>query len=658
MPLSEFLRMARGKLESGQLKTSPTDNSSRVDGDLVELVWENGQPMMQGQSSRAARTLTSHTLHSNPPTTGDAGVGQSTVSRIGKFCDLETNLNDISPVVPSGELDLSQDDEIDPWLNFPFDDALPHDYCSDVLPETSGVASSMHHSAVPVDKSYSYDHTESNDGVGLKGLSCKAHISNPWPPLQGQTSDSSGSQFSDVISNSTSIHTDPVFGRFAQGRELANDSATKKVEWPDLKLPNNNLLNFSHFSRPASAVKAKTPIHNGIPAAVSLGKERVGGEDNVSVSSRPNLLKSAFNEPLSSSQKGISFHVQPATCVTGNSMVSESLPAENTEEFSQVSSVKNDNPITPSNYSGLKAVRDSAKTVEPVVTSSSVGSDNCTETVSCEKRPNNKRKFLDVEVSECRSDGIQTECVGVEKATSPRGTGSKRSRAAEVHNLSERRRRDRINEKMRALQELIPNCNKADKASMLDEAIEYLKTLQLQVQIMSMGAGLCMPPVMFPPSIQHMHPPHVPHFSRMGMNMGMGFGTSMLDMNGGGTQRCPIFPVPPMQTAQFSHPMSGPINFPRIPGHNFPVYGFPSQGLHNSAQRVPLVPLNRSATDSAMGLSNSRIGKHDEVQSPTPNLNSEDPLTYNYSQIIGNAEARSRNRGSNEAIAVKIKYEH
>ncbi|KAF9607806.1 hypothetical protein IFM89_001527 [Coptis chinensis] len=57
-----------------------------------------------------------------------------------------------------------------------------------------------------------------------------------------------------------------------------------------------------------------------------------------------------------------------------------------------------------------------------------------------------------------------------------------RSRAAEVHNLSEKRRRSRINEKMKALQNLIPNSNKTDKASMLDEAIEYLKQLQLQVQ--------------------------------------------------------------------------------------------------------------------------------------------------------------------------------
>ncbi|XP_062203790.1 transcription factor APG-like [Phragmites australis] len=48
------------------------------------------------------------------------------------------------------------------------------------------------------------------------------------------------------------------------------------------------------------------------------------------------------------------------------------------------------------------------------------------------------------------------------------------------------RRRDRIKQKMRAQQELIPHCN--DKASLLDEAIEYLKSLQLQVQLPSSAA--------------------------------------------------------------------------------------------------------------------------------------------------------------------------
>ncbi|KAI5393184.1 hypothetical protein KIW84_060348 [Lathyrus oleraceus] len=69
------------------------------------------------------------------------------------------------------------------------------------------------------------------------------------------------------------------------------------------------------------------------------------------------------------------------------------------------------------------------------------------------------------------------------KATPPSRSSSKRSRAAEFHNLSEKRRRSKINEKLKALQNLIPNSNKTDKASMLDEAIEYLKQLQLQVQV-------------------------------------------------------------------------------------------------------------------------------------------------------------------------------
>lgn len=79
---------------------------------------------------------------------------------------------------------------------------------------------------------------------------------------------------------------------------------------------------------------------------------------------------------------------------------------------------------------------------------------------------------------------------------------SKRTRAAEIHNLSEKRRRSRINEKLKALQNLIPNSNKTDKASMLDEAIEYLKQLQLQVQMLTMRNGLGLNPVYLPETLQ------------------------------------------------------------------------------------------------------------------------------------------------------------
>lgn len=42
-----------------------------------------------------------------------------------------------------------------------------------------------------------------------------------------------------------------------------------------------------------------------------------------------------------------------------------------------------------------------------------------------------------------------------------------------------------------------------DKASILDEAIDYLKSLQLQLQVMWMGSGMAAAPMMFP----GVHPP-------------------------------------------------------------------------------------------------------------------------------------------------------
>ncbi|PWA90906.1 Myc-type, basic helix-loop-helix (bHLH) domain-containing protein [Artemisia annua] len=70
---------------------------------------------------------------------------------------------------------------------------------------------------------------------------------------------------------------------------------------------------------------------------------------------------------------------------------------------------------------------------------------------------------------------------------------ARRGQATDPHSIAERLRRERIAERMKALQELVPNANKTDKASMLDEIIDYVKFLQLQVKVLSMsrlgGAG-------------------------------------------------------------------------------------------------------------------------------------------------------------------------
>ncbi|XP_069152621.1 transcription factor PHYTOCHROME INTERACTING FACTOR-LIKE 15-like [Solanum lycopersicum] len=56
----------------------------------------------------------------------------------------------------------------------------------------------------------------------------------------------------------------------------------------------------------------------------------------------------------------------------------------------------------------------------------------------------------------------------------------------EMHKMNERRRRYKIAKKMKVLETLIPNCNKSDRASVLDQAIQHIQALQHQIQVMSM----------------------------------------------------------------------------------------------------------------------------------------------------------------------------
>ncbi|WOL10189.1 transcription factor UNE10 [Canna indica] len=104
---------------------------------------------------------------------------------------------------------------------------------------------------------------------------------------------------------------------------------------------------------------------------------------------------------------------------------------------------------------------------------------------------------------------------------------AKKSRAAAIHNQSERKRRDRINQRMKTLQKLVPNSSKTDKASMLDEVIEHLKQLQAQIQMMSQMNNIMMPvaaamaPPQIPMPLMAAHLAHVSQLPQLGMGMGM-----------------------------------------------------------------------------------------------------------------------------------------
>ncbi|CAI9118321.1 OLC1v1019880C4 [Oldenlandia corymbosa var. corymbosa] len=60
---------------------------------------------------------------------------------------------------------------------------------------------------------------------------------------------------------------------------------------------------------------------------------------------------------------------------------------------------------------------------------------------------------------------------------------ARRGQATDPHSIAERLRRERISERIKALQELVPSCNKTDRAAMLDEILDYVKFLRLQVKV-------------------------------------------------------------------------------------------------------------------------------------------------------------------------------
>ncbi|KAK4739469.1 hypothetical protein R3W88_003166 [Solanum pinnatisectum] len=673
MPLSEFLKMAIGKLESGQQKISSTTNlSSFPENDLIELKWQNGQIVMQGQSSSAKKSTVPNNLQLSASGDRDKYTGNSSTSKIGKFGLMDTMLNDMSLSVPTDKLDLIQEDEGVPWLGYPADDSLQQDYCAQLLPEISGVtANEQSRQSVyglinkrgSSDKMIGDSHSVPvHNAVNFEQRNTsKVSPSSRFSPLSSLPSQNGHASIptlesgvSDIFSSKNSNTPMSVLGDSNQSKASAGDVKSNKIQKQNMPGNRSNLLNFSQFSRPATFVKAaKLQSSTGgsnvsdspiLEAKGKKGGEKVAiGDNHVSAAATENYLTSKKDNVPHYPTNGVPSQLESRP--SGASFHDRSCQVEQADYAFRDCSSNNDN--TRDQFTSAKATKDIAdgeRNVEHGVACSSVCSGSSAERGSSDQPLNLKRKTRDNEESECRSEDVEEESVGIKKTCAARGgTGSKRSRAAEVHNLSERRRRDRINEKMRALQELIPNCNKADKASMLDEAIEYLKTLQLQVQIMSMGTGFCVPPMMFPTGVQNMHGAQMPHFAPMslgmGMGMGMGFGMGMLEMNGR-SSGYPMYPMPSVQGGHFpSPPIPASTAYPGIAVSNRHAYAHPGQGLPMSIPRASLGPLaGQPSTGAAVPMNVARAGVPVEIRSAPPNLDSKTPVHKN-SQIVQNAEA-------------------
>ncbi|OIW14752.1 hypothetical protein TanjilG_05373 [Lupinus angustifolius] len=102
---------------------------------------------------------------------------------------------------------------------------------------------------------------------------------------------------------------------------------------------------------------------------------------------------------------------------------------------------------------------------------------------------------------------------------------ARRGQATDSHSLAERIRREKISERMKYLQDLVPGCNKVTgKAGTLDEIINYVQSLQQQVEFLSMKLAAMNPNLdynIYDMFTKEMFPTCTPSYSTIGISSDM-----------------------------------------------------------------------------------------------------------------------------------------
>ncbi|KAH9297519.1 hypothetical protein KI387_029201 [Taxus chinensis] len=346
----------------------------------------------------------------------------------------------------------------------------------------------------------------------------------------------------------------------AQGSNPANLISSSIPSSVQQQAPRDGSINFSLFSKPAVTIKAHLQALGSASGPTNIQRvRRYSGETDVPVSN-PSIVESTgrgdHGRGTNSEDSYNALSTRTNTLASKNwPPLSPNLPGGRKPRKAMPSTTT---ATSDHNCMIAKAIEDQSGTsatfgkeitasdlnyeaMEATWISTSHGSPDNSMTEKGGKEPCSnrcKRKSREEEDSGCQSEDHDDDHSAQAKKpqNGRRPNSSKRSRAAAVHNQSERRRRDRINERMKALQKLIPNSSKTDKASMLDEAIEYLKHLQAQLQMMCVRNGMNIPPMMMPLGMQPLQMSLLASLAPMGLGMGMagvglGMGMGMMDMN-------------------------------------------------------------------------------------------------------------------------------
>ncbi|PPD90493.1 hypothetical protein GOBAR_DD12551 [Gossypium barbadense] len=219
-----------------------------------------------------------------------------------------------------------------------------------------------------------------------------------------------------------------------------------------------------------------------------------GPKDNTEFAAyRSNPLAANAKLPRVSSSPSIKAMVSQGTTTNKNTPLQDRSELANSQEESTVSEQN------PNGEPGLKASNSRKRKAVPKAKTkgtSSSPSANASKVTEPNEASNEKRcKLSDSNGNENGSAKAEEDAKG-DKANNTKAleppkdyihVRARRGQATDSHSLAERVRREKISERMKLLQNLVPGCNKVTgKALMLDEIINYVQSLQRQVEFLSM----------------------------------------------------------------------------------------------------------------------------------------------------------------------------
>ncbi|XP_017628375.1 transcription factor bHLH62 isoform X1 [Gossypium arboreum] len=221
-----------------------------------------------------------------------------------------------------------------------------------------------------------------------------------------------------------------------------------------------------------------------------------GPKDNTEFAAyRSNPLAANAKLPRVSSSPSIKAMVSQGTTTNKNTPLQDRSELANSQEESTVSEQN------PNGEPGLKASNSRKRKAVPKAktkdTSSSPSANASKVQVTEPNEASNEKrcKLSDSNGNENGSAKAEEDAKG-DKANNTKApeppkdyihVRARRGQATDSHSLAERVRREKISERMKLLQNLVPGCNKVTgKALMLDEIINYVQSLQRQVEFLSM----------------------------------------------------------------------------------------------------------------------------------------------------------------------------